>query len=312
MARSQLTDMRGLLVISIFVIVIVACKKESAKRPYPNTGDSTSKPIDSTKKPVDSTKKPIDSTKNPGDTAFVETQPPLLLPVTDSINSDIGGYYVALPTQYQKSQKKYPLLIFTSGAGVYGNGTSDLPLMLKEALPLLLKQKVFPPDFVVNGKHFSFIIMMPQYKSSPPNPNYTLDVINFAMAKYPVDPSRVYLTGISNGSVANGYLAEALPMKFAAMVPVAGIDVDTIGTQSMVSANLPIWAFHNNNDQRISTSYTTNFISLYNSMHPAIPARLTLFAPYGSLNHDAWTKAMNPSYKENGMNMYEWMLQYTR
>jgi hypothetical protein len=26
--------------------------------------------------------------------------------------------------------------------------------------------------------------------------------------------------------------------------------------------------------------------------------------------HDAWTKASDPNYKENNMNMYEWMLQY--
>ena len=36
-------------------------------------------------------------------------------------------------------------------------------------------------------------------------------------------------------------------------------------------------------------------------------AKLTLWPTGG---HDAWTKATSPSYKENGMNMYEWMLQY--
>jgi len=289
--------MRGLFVITAFVICLLACKKDPV-RPAPKPGDSTTKPIDSIKKPVD--------------TEFVETAAPLLLPVNDSINSDIGGYYVALPTHYLTSGKKYPLLFFSSGAGVYGNGSSDLPKMLKEALPLLLKENLFPPDFLVNGKHFSFIVMCPQFKSYPENPHIVTDAVALAMTKYPVDRSRVYLTGISNGSVANGYLAAANPSLFAAFVPIAGIDVDTMGCQSMVNANLPIWAFHNNDDQRISTSYTTNFIALYNSMHPAIPARLTLFPPYGWYNHDAWTKAMNPTYKENGMNMYEWMLQHTR
>lgn len=304
--------MRGPFIVTAFIICLLACKKESSIRPYPKPVDSVITPIDSSKKPVDSGKKPIDSSKKPVDTEFVETAAPLLLPVNDSINADIGGYYVALPTHYLTSGKKYPLLFFLSGAGVYGNGNTDLYKMLKEALPLLLKENIFPPDFLVNGKHFSFIVMMPQFKSSPDDPNVVMDALNLAMAKYPVDRSRVYLTGISNGSVAGGYVAAANPSLFAAMVPVAGIDVDTMGCQSMVNANLPIWAFHNNDDQRIATSYTTNFIELYNSMNPAIPARLTLFAPYGSLNHDAWTKAMNPSYKENGMNMYEWMLQYTR
>lgn len=303
--------MRGALFVCTFVFCLLACKKDPVS-PNPKPVDSLVKPIDSAKKPVDTTRPPVDTTKKPVDTEFVETAAPLLLPVNDSINSDIGGYYVALPTHYLTSGKKYPLLFFSCGAGVYGDGNSDLPLMLKEALPLLLKQNQFPPDFLVNGKHFSFIVMCPQYKSYPDNPGIVADAVSLAMTKYPVDPSRVYLTGISLGSIANGYLAEANPSMFAAMVPVAGIDVDTMGCQSMVNANLPIWAFHNNDDQKVPTSNTTNFIALYNSMHPAIPARLTLFPPYGTQNHDAWTKAMNPAYTENGMNMYEWMLQYKR
>jgi len=303
--------MRGLLIISAFALCLLACKKDPVS-PNPKPVDSLVKPVDSAKKPIDTGKKPIDTTKKPVDSEFIETAAPLLLPVVDSINSDIGGYYVALPTHYLTSGKKYPLLFFCSGAGVYGNGNTDLSKMLKEALPLLLKQNLFPPDFLVNGKHFSFIVMCPQFKSYPDNPHIVLDAVTRAMTKYPVDASRVYLTGISLGSEANGYLAATFPSMFAAMVPVAGIDVDTMGCQSMVNANLPIWAFHNNDDQRIPTSNTTDFIALYNSMNPAIPARLTLFPPYGSLNHDAWTKAMNPAYKENGMNMYEWMLQYSR
>ncbi|HVU58582.1 MAG TPA: hypothetical protein VHD83_26150 [Puia sp.] len=283
-------------------------------RPSPNLGDSTTKPIDSTKKPPDSTTKPIDSTKNPVDTAFYETEPPLLLGVTDSINADIGGYYVALPVHYKDSaNRKYPLLFYDPGVGVYGDGSStDLPLVLKEGLPLLLKQQTFPPSFLVNGKHFSFIVMAPQFKTIPANPNIVLDAIKVAMAKYPVDPSRIYLTGISVGSVANGYLGAADPTMFAALVSIAGIDLDTAECQSMVSGRLPVWAFHNNQDQKIDVNTTKNFVSTYNSLHPAIPAKLTLFPPYGTQNHDAWTKAMNPAYKENGMNIYEWMLQYSR
>jgi predicted peptidase len=294
--------MRAFYSILISAICFLACK-QSVMRPAPKPGDSATKPVDTPTKPIDTTKKPVDS---------IETQPPVLLGITDSINSDIGGYYVGLPTHYKESGKKYPLLFFNCGAGVYGNGAADLPKMLKEALPLLLKEKIFPPDFVVNGQHFSFIVMAPQFKVYPDNPNIILDAINFAKATYPIDPSRVYLTGISNGSVANGYLASAYPSMIAAMVPVAGITPDSAGIQSMVSANLPVWAFHNNQDEKIATSNSIDFISIYNSYQPAIPARLTLFSPYGTLNHDAWTKAMNPSYKENGMNMYEWMLQYKR
>jgi len=130
--------MRGILFVCTLIFCLVACKKDPVS-PNPKPVDSLVKPIDSAKKPIDTTKPPPDTTKKPVDTGFVETAAPLLLPVNDSINSDIGGYYVALPTHYLTSGKKYPLLFFTSGAGVYGDGNKDLPLMLKEALQLLLK-----------------------------------------------------------------------------------------------------------------------------------------------------------------------------
>ncbi|HVU83233.1 MAG TPA: hypothetical protein VHC50_00240, partial [Puia sp.] len=299
-------------IILSFAICVLACRKQMPIHPPTNPVDSaTKKPGDSIRNPIDTTKKPGDSTKNPIDST-IETQPPVLLGITDSINSDIGGFYVGLPTKYKTSGKKYPLLFFMCGAGVYGNGASDLPKMLKEALPLLLKQKTFPPDFLVNGQHFSFIIMAPQFKVYPDNPNIIMDALTYAKANYPIDPSRIYLTGISNGSEAGGYLAAAYPSMFAATVPIAGIELDTPYVQNMVNANLPVWAFHNNDDEKVDVNTTKDFISVYNSMHPAIPARLTLFAPYGTLNHDAWTKAMNPAYKEDGKNMYEWMLQYSR
>jgi hypothetical protein len=76
--------------------------------------------------------------------------------------------------------------------------------------------------------------------------------------------------------------------------------------------NLPIWAFHNNQDQSISLESVKEFLQLINDNYPAIPPKLTLFLPFGLLNHDSWTRATDPSFKEDGMNMYEWMLQYAR
>jgi hypothetical protein len=38
-------------------------------------------------------------------------------------------------------------------------------------------------------------------------------------------------------------------------------------------------------------------------------AKKTIFLVNG---HDAWTTTYDPSYKENGLNVYEWMLQFSR
>jgi hypothetical protein len=73
------------------------------------------------------------------------------------------------------------------------------------------------------------------------------------------------------------------------------------------------WFFNIENDQVINVSESKNFVNAVNSFNPAIRAKLTLFpwsdSPEG---HDAWTIPTNPDYRENGINIYEWMLQYKR
>jgi predicted peptidase len=288
--------MRTFLTAFSIAICLMGCNKESSVISSTNTGNPSTETDYSNSRP-----KP-----------FFETEPPVLIAVTKSINSDVGGYYIALPAHYQTSSEKYPLLIYMHGAGVYGNGGSDLPKVLTEAIPKLLNNKLFPPGFLVNGKHYSFIVMTPQFVKNPDNIDDVISTISYAKANYRIDSTRIYLTGISSGSVAGGYTCAAYPSLFAAVAPVAGITSSQQGCQNMVDAKLPIWAFHNDGDQRISVNTTKDFVSMYNSLDPAIPAKLTIFSPYGNLNHDAWTKAMDPAYKEDGKNMYEWMLQYSR
>jgi predicted peptidase len=291
--------MRRLIILSVFAISFLACRKENSIEPPTN--------------PVNPSTDTAKGTNPPPPVEFVETDPPVLIPVTDSINEDIGGYYVALPAHYkQDSLKKYPMLVFLPGNGVWGNGGTELPLMLKESLPLLLKNKTFPPSFTVDGKHYSFIVFAPQLKNYPDNISDITSAVTYAASKYRIDQSRIYISGISLGSMAAGYACASNPTLFAAFVGIAGISGDSIGIRNIVNAKLPVWAFHNNEDHKIPDSLTRNFVAMYNSFDPAIPAKLTLLPPYGTLNHDAWTKALSPTYREDGKNMYEWMLQYTR
>jgi hypothetical protein len=54
-------------------------------------------------------------------------------------------------------------------------------------------------------------------------------------------------------------------------------------------------------------------LAAINSLDPVVVPRLTIFDQSTALmKHDAWTRATDPSYRENGMNIYEWMLQFKR
>jgi predicted peptidase len=245
----------------------------------------------------------------------IETQPAILKPVTQDIGNKIGGYYEALPAGYSQTQGKYPLLIFLPGAGQYGSGSStDLAKVLTDGTPLLLKQQKFPPDFLVNGQHFSFIVLVPQFKSEPLYADLQ-SFVDYAFTKYRANKSYFYLTGFSLGARQSAEFGVLQPMTPAAIVTMAGAYTYNLPTtvKGIADNKLPVWCFHNEQDQVLPSKETKDFVAAINSYNPAIPARQTIFPTSDAvLKHDCWTKVSDPAYKENGLNIYEWMLSYKR
>jgi predicted peptidase len=189
-----------------------------------------------------------------------------------------------------------------------------MPSVLTEGIPKLLKARTFPPNFTVNGKNYSFIILAPQLRTTATD-NVVADMIAFAKNNYRVDPGRIYLCGFSLGGRSIATFAGDFPNAPTAIVPISGAFSDNLDTRCkrIADARLSVWSFHNAQDQAISDSESINFVAAINQYHPAIHAKLTLFPTSDAyLKHDAWTKATDPNYTENGMNIYQWMLQYSK
>ena len=245
----------------------------------------------------------------------IETQPAVLTPVTQNISSTIGGYYEALPALYNQNQSKYPLLIFLPGAGQFGNGSSaELSRVLSDGPPLLLQQQKFPPNFTVNGKNFSFIVLVPQFKSGPVYGDLRA-FVDFAFSKYRASRSYFYLTGFSLGARQAAEFGATSPTEPAAIVTMAGAhNVNLPASVKGIADNrLAVWCFHNEEDQMVSSQETKAFVAAINSFNPAIPAKQTIFPTSNAvLKHDCWTKVYDPAYREDGMNIYEWMLSHKR
>jgi predicted peptidase len=243
------------------------------------------------------------------DVDVIETQPPVQIGVSQKITDNCLGFYRALPARYDSTSKKYPLLVFLHGSGERGNGTTDLPLLLRNAVPKLLNEKKFPANFNVGGKNFSFIIVSPQTKAT----TATADVygmIQYAVANYRIDTTRIYIAGLSLGGSLTWITGWTYPSLVAAIAPICGsVTASDAKAKAMASANLPVWAFHNQDDPLSDVQVTKNNITYINGYNPNPKAKMTIWATGG---HDAWTKATDPNYKENNMNMYEWMLQYHR
>jgi len=234
--------------------------------------------------------------------------------ITKKVGNNVGGYFAGLPDNYSTDSKRYPLLLYIHGGGQFGNGDVDLPNLLSEGIPALLDTKMFPATITSQGKVYSFIVLAPQFILYPNN-NDIQQFLDYARSNYSIDSSRIYVTGFSiGGRITCEYAAEKAA-SLAAIVPMAGACTGSVEDKcrNMANYNLPVWAFHNEQDEFINVYETENFISTLNRFRPEVPAKVTIFKQSTALlKHDAWTRATDPSYRENGMNIYEWMLQFKR
>ncbi|MET3878225.1 poly(3-hydroxybutyrate) depolymerase/ribosomal protein L14 [Chitinophaga sp. OAE865] len=234
---------------------------------------------------------------------------------SDPTMSNIKGFYEYLPEGYsQGSGKKYPLIIFFHGNGELASNGSPLSAVLRNGLPRVIADGRFPNTFTVNNQTYSFIVISPQFNTWPGSGDVTL-FKNYLLTKYDIDPDRIYITGLSmGGGLTWGALCEdkTKAKAFAGAAVVCGMYPPTTAYAAVVASNnTPVWAFHNDGDGTVPSDYSKNWVKYINATIPA-PNPLAKLTIYNSTSHDAWTKAYDPNTREDGRNMYEWMLQYTK
>ena len=73
---------------------------------------------------------------------------------------------------------------------------------------------------------------------------------------FPIDETKVFLTGLSMGGFGTWYTAQAKPDLFTAIAPVCG------GGMSWCASvlNMPIWAFHGTEDKSVSVTQTDEMV----------------------------------------------------
>ena len=71
------------------------------------------------------------------------------------------------------------------------------------------------------------------------------NLIDSIVSKYPIDKSRIYITGLSMGGFGSWYLLMNNPNRFAAAIIMSGAADPEMACQIK---NIPIWVFHGDND----------------------------------------------------------------
>ena len=192
-------------------------------------------------------------------------------------------FLLYLPEGYDRSEDKYPLMLFLHGSGERGD---MLDLVKKNGPPMLIGQ----------GQSFPFIVVSPQCPLE--DTAWSVEVLDMLLdemvSRYRVNEKCIFVTGLSMGGAGTWNLAIAYPNRFAAIAPVCGY-VDP----SLASAikNLPVWVFHGAKDDVVSPDQSINMVNALKAL--GNPVKFTL---YPDANHDSWTETYN------NPEVYEWLM----
>lgn len=204
-------------------------------------------------------------------------------------------YLLYLPEGYSDSgSEEWPLLIFLHGAGERG---SDIE-----------KVKVHgPPKIAEREGGLPFIVVSPQCPSGSWWDIETLNaLLDEVMAERAVDPSRVYLTGLSMGGFGSWAWAAQSPERFAAAAPICGggepRSTRRGGTEKRSArARLPIWNFHGAQDTVVRPEQSEEMVEAWKQLGANVK-----YTVYPDAGHDSWTVTYdNPE-------LYEWFLSHER
>ena len=192
-----------------------------------------------------------------------------------------GGFAFLLfiPKGYNDSGKdRWPLVIFLHGSGERG---TDINVVKKHG----------PPMLVEKNPAFPFIVISPQLPEHSATvgqlwPIAPLDaILDHALKTWRIDPSRVYLTGLSLGGMATWDWGTARPDRFAALAPVAASGDPS---KACNAKDVPVWAFHGDHDDAVDTRGDFEMVDALKKCGSA--PRLTI---YPNTDHWSWVPAYN-------------------
>ena len=214
------------------------------------------------------------------------------------------GYLEYLPQGYNSNSNKYPVVIALHGIKEKGTTSNDRKRILAD---LSKVDNVGLAKYVSQGKQYPFILISPQLKSNHGSwsGSYVMQVVNHVKTYLRIDERRIYLTGLSLGGFGVFRTAGDYPEVFAAIAPICAGGNALNKAHDIARANLPIWAFHGNNDKIVSYRVTTKMIDAVNSA-PRKPNPLAKTTIFPGLGHIIWDKV----YHET--NVVDWMLKHRK
>ncbi|MDQ0885885.1 putative peptidase [Paenibacillus sp. V4I9] len=208
------------------------------------------------------------------------------IPQNKSVN-----FQLFLPHDYEsKTENKYPLMLFLHGIKKRGE---DIRMLDGYGLTWIAESK----------QDFPFIVVSPQ---CPSDSNWGLeyhsmiDLVNEIIINYRIDSDKIFVTGFSMGGNGTWDFASRSPELFAAAVPISGyFDTD----KAMLLKDVPIWAFHCEDDDIVPVSRTKDMVKALIGIGGNVK-----FTYYHGLKHNH--RVMHETF--NNTDLYNWLLNHKR
>jgi predicted peptidase len=126
---------------------------------------------------------------------------------------------------------------------------------------------------------------------------------------YKVDPDRTYLTGLSMGGFGAWLVAERVPGRFAAVVPICGFygqpnavtDAEALGKMAENLRSTPIWCFHGALDTAVPVDRSREIVAAIRSAGGDVK-----YTEFADGQHDVWTRVYADA------TVWNWMLAQRR
>lgn len=218
------------------------------------------------------------------------------LTTTEVFTSAAGGtlpYRLYMPSSLPEG-KRLAVILFLHGAGERGdNNVSQLvhgvtPLIrhsLETQDPVILIVPQCPKEMAwVDTPWAAPGHTMPEQPSLPMR--LALELLQEVLRERPVDPARVYVTGISMGGYGTWDALQRYPDRFAAALPVCG--GGDVACAPRIK-DVPVWIFHGDKDGAVPVQRSRD-------MHAALKAcgGKVQYREYAGKGHDVWT----PTYSD--------------
>ncbi len=233
-----------------------------------------------------------------------------------SSSADWMNFRLLFPNGYDSTavdNKKYPIILMLHGAGEsarmdwstrqsYPSGdpridNNDNQLLWGGREHLSAVQNNRFPGFVLFPQNFYGTWVSGKGEANSAlhkDLQRALQIVDYLVTKLKIDPSRIYVHGLSNGGSATWYASYTRPDLFAAALPMSAP-----GDPAMANnlKDIPLWVFQGETDTNPRPAITLQTVEAVRNAGGTVR-----YLEYSATGHNTWNRA----YREP--DFFEWML----